>query len=561
MTIAWAGIGLSAILGASVIVFASTMPIRSQTLRQRIIETLSERLDSDVALEELSLRLLPRLHAEGRHLVIRQRNHPDQPPLIELTSFNVDAGLVDVWRKHVARVEVTGLVISIPPKRDGETSQDARPHPLHAGAAPPAPASRPYQAKDGVVIDVLDANGTRLVIIPREVSKAPKLWSIHTLRMRAVGTVTSSTYDATLTNAVPPGEIDVSGHFGPWNRDDPGGTPLDGTFTFDHADLSVFRGIGGMLSSRGSFAGSLGWIEVNGETNTPNFVIDVGGHPFSLHATYRTIVDGTNGDTRLDRIDADFLKSSLVARGAVLDALPGKGRTVSLDIEMNRARVEDLMVTAVKNSTPPMVGEMRLRAAFLLPPGETDVVDRLKLDGRFTIAAAQFTSDEVQRKIVELSWRGRGMPGDVATGRVASDFRGRFTLRDGRLSLRDLAFAVPGAQVRLAGSYGLRNETIDFKGNLLLDAKLSQTVTGFKSLLLKIIDPLFSKPGGGSSIPIKIEGTRSEPRFGLDRERVFNRGHGVSETRGAPDKQGRPWPRASRTPANGPGAAGASVRE
>jgi hypothetical protein len=57
-----------------------------------------------------------------------------------------------------------------------------------------------------------------------------------------------------------------------------------------------------------------------------------------------------------------------------------------------------------------------------------------------------------------------------------------------------------------------------------MDAKISQTVTGFKSVLLKIVDPLFGKEGGGSSIPIKIEGTRNDPKFGLDMGRVFRRG-------------------------------------
>jgi hypothetical protein len=86
-------------------------------------------------------------------------------------------------------------------------------------------------------------------------------------------------------------------------------------------------------------------------------------------------------------------------------------------------------------------------------------------------------------------------------------------------------FAVPGAQVHLDGSYALRREVLAFKGNLLLDAKVSQTVSGWKSLLLKIADPLFSREGGGSSIPIKIEGTRDDPKFGLDMGRVFNRGN------------------------------------
>ncbi|HEX7140132.1 MAG TPA: AsmA-like C-terminal region-containing protein [Vicinamibacterales bacterium] len=529
----WVSTATLALTALAAVGFVSVVPLRSETLRQRIVATLSDRLNSNVELGDLSLRVLPGLHVEGKELVIRQREHVDQPALIAIKSFTVDADPIGLWRRHVAHVDVAGLVISIPPHDDDdkETTDDRPPHRLHAGTEAPA---LPVAANDAprsdasgdVVIDTLDANGTQLIIVPRERAKPPKVWAIHSLRMHTVGAVTSSPYEATLTNGVPPGEIVTSGNFGPWNRDDPGNTPLGGTYTFDNADLGVFKGIGGTLSSRGSFIGSLGWIDVHGETDTPNFVVDVGGHPFPLHATYHTIVDGTNGDTRLEQIDATFLKSSLVAKGEVLDGPPGHGRTVSLDVQMTNARLEDIMVMAVRTPKPPMVGALKLTTKFLLPPGETDVVDRLRLNGRFDISAAKFTNDTVQRRIVELSRRGRGQPGDQSPGQVASDFRGRFMLGGGRLDLRDLAFAVPGAQVRLSGHYALKPETLDFKGNLLIDAKVSQTVTGFKSLLLKIIDPLFARPGGGSSVPIKIEGTRSDPKFGLDRHRVFNRGNG-----------------------------------
>jgi hypothetical protein len=530
----WASIATLVLLVLASLALVSVVPLRSETLRQRIVEFLSDRLNSNVELGDLSLRVLPALHVEGKALVIRQREHVDQPPLIAIESFTVDADLLGLWRKRIRHVDVAGLVISIPPNRDDSDNKpsDERPHRLHeAGGAPPTPrnagdSTAPESSGRDVVIDTLDANGTRLIIIPDEKSKAPKVWAIHTLRMHSVGAATTSPYEATLTNGVPPGEIVTSGDFGPWNRDDAGRTPLDGKFTFDNADLSVFKGIGGTLSSHGSFAGSLGWIDVHGETDTPNFVIDVGGQPFPLHTKYHAIVDGTTGDTRLEEVDATFLKSSLVAKGAVLDGPPGQGRTVSLDVQMSRARIEDIMLMAVKTPKPPMVGALKLTTTFLLPPGETDVVDRLKLNGRFDIAAAKFTDDTVQQRIVELSKRGRGQPGDENPGQVASDFRGRFVLGGGRLDLPNLAFAVPGAQVRLGGHYALKQEAIDFKGNLLLDAKISQTVTGFKSLLLKIVDPLFARPGGGSSIPIKIEGTRREPKFGLDRERVFNRGNG-----------------------------------
>ena len=43
--------------------------------------------------------------------------------------------------------------------------------------------------------------------------------------------------------------------------------------------------------------------------------------------------------------------------------------------------------------------------------------------------------------------------------RVLSNFSGRFTLADGRLSLPDLTFGVPGATIRLAGGYALKITT------------------------------------------------------------------------------------------------------
>jgi hypothetical protein len=41
---------------------------------------------------------------------------------------------------------------------------------------------------------------------------------------------------------------------------------------------------------------------------------------------------------------------------------------------------------------------------------------------------------------------------------------------------------------------------------------------GVKRQLLKAIDPIFEKKGGGGTeIPIKINGNRSSPSFGLDK--------------------------------------------
>jgi hypothetical protein len=198
------------------------------------------------------------------------------------------------------------------------------------------------------------------------------------------------------------------------------------------------------------------------------------------------------------------------------------------------------MRLAMKTTTPPMLGALTLNTEFLLPPGDQDVVDKLRLDGRFSIKGGRFTDPEVQQKINEMSVRASGRlkqllqggrrpsngggEGVSTTGtrppNVVSDFEGRFRLADGTLHLPAVAFDIPGAAVRLSGQYRLESETLFFAGNLYMDAKVSETVSGWKSWLLRIADPLFRK-NGQTVVPLKISGTRSKPRFSVDFGRVF----------------------------------------
>ena len=517
----WALVGLVGLFGFLTLAFIAAVPLSSDALRHRMIGTLTDRLNADVAIGDLHWRVYPQIRAEGTDLTIRQHGVKAHPPLISIKRFTVEASVAGLMRKHVAKVTLDGLDIEVPPADGDKSAEDARGLP---NAKAPRGA-RGTDIYDGVIIDTLDADSAQLVIIPRTAAKDPKVWAIHTLRIHNVGLNAAMPFKATLKNAVPPGEIDADGNLGPWRRDDPGATPLAGAFTFARADLSVFKGISGILAAHGHFGGALDRIVVDGETDTPDFTIAVGGHPFSLHTKYDAIVDGTNGNTYLERIDASFLNSSLAAKGTVLDAPKGgHGRTVTLDIDMQSARVEDVMRMAVPTPKPPMTGALKLVTKFLLPPGETDVSRRLQLDGRFSIIAAQFTNYDVQGKISALSHLSRARDPEAPKQNVASNFIGRFKLGGGRVALPDLTFGIPGARVELAGQYALKPETLQFRGRLLMDAKISETQRGVKSLLLKVVDPLFRREGGGSSVPFKITGTRDKPDFGLDVGRVFKRG-------------------------------------
>jgi hypothetical protein len=190
---------------------------------------------------------------------------------------------------------------------------------------------------------------------------------------------------------------------------------------------------------------------------------------------------------------------------------------------MTAARAEDVLGLAVNTAKPPLVGRVDLVTKFLLPAGDAAVVDRLQLDGRFSLAKAQFMNVDVQRRITLLSQRGRGDDDGDGTGEhVVSNLKGSFTLRRARLTFSDLTFAVPGAEVQLAGTYDLHSEALDLAGDLLMDASLADMAHGFKAVLARLAQPFFRRKGGGSRMPIRISGTREHPSFRIDVKRVFS---------------------------------------
>jgi hypothetical protein len=288
----------------------------------------------------------------------------------------------------------------------------------------------------------------------------------------------------------------------------------------------VIKGISGILSSVGSYTGVLERIEVEGQTETPDFSIDLAGQPVSLTTRFKAVVDGTNGDTFLENVEAKLNQSTILARGSVIRTEDVKGRRIMLDVRLDGARLEDLMTLAVKADKPPLVGRINLTTSVVLPAGPEDVIERLQLKGQFNLAQARFTNVNVQRRITTLSRRGRGEETDegAESERIVSNLRGQFVMRDAVLTFTNLTFAVPGSVVQLSGSYNLRSEEMAFRGALLTDATLADMTSGVKSLIARAAQPFFRREGGGTRVPIRIVGTRDKPQFGLDVGRVFGKG-------------------------------------
>jgi hypothetical protein len=505
-------------------VTVSLVVYRAQpTIRARVIETLSTRFKSRVELDAFRVSVMKGLQVSGNGLRIfgetDPNNHvPGFQAIINVAEFEFHIGISDLLHTplHVDTVFVKGLQVNLPPREHRSEIK----------------AIGPKGGKIEIIVDNLVCDETQLIINTLKPGKLPLEFDIENLKMTRIGPGSPMHFDANLTNPKPVGQIHSSGLFGPWDPDSPRDTPLSGTYSFDHADLSTIKGIGGILSSTGKYAGILDSIVVDGSIDTPDFRVATSGRPVPLHTDFHATVDGTSGDTFLQPVKAGILGSWLVANGSVVRTKDPAGHRVELNVVIENGQIDDLLKLAVRTEPPVMTGSVRLKTKFDLSPGQADVANRLKLSGNFDVSGVHFTNEKIQEKVDALSMRSQGKPklaADNIPDNVHSEMQGTFDLVNGVISVSRLDFRVPGTQVTMTGTYSLDGNEFDFHGKARMDAKLSQMVTGWKSILLKPVDPFFSKNGAGTELPVKVTGTKSEPHFGADfghKETPKNSGHG-----------------------------------
>ncbi len=503
-----AGIALALIVAftAAVIAISRAEP----TLRSTVIETLSTRFKSKVELDAFHVSLLKGLQVSGDGLRIFGETDPNNQepgvqPIISVREFRFRMDIMAFLHSpmHVDTVYVKGLQLNLPPREHRDEMKKMA----------------PKNGKIKIVVDRFVCDNAQLIVNTLKPGKLPLEFDIESLKMTAIGLGSPLRFDADLTNPKPVGHILSSGLFGPWEEDSPRDTPISGTYSFNDADLGTIKGIGGILSSTGKYAGTLDKIGVDGSTDTPDFRIAISGRAVPLHTDFHAIVDGTSGDTYLQPVKAKIINSWLIANGSVVRTKTPPGHQVQLSVVIEKGRIEDLLKLAIRTDPPIMNGTVRLKTKFNLSPGEPDVANRLRLAGNFEVSGAHFTNDKIQAKIDALSMRSQGKPKpaqDNIPDNVHSDLTGAFDLTEGLISFSQLEFRVPGTRVNLTGTYSLDGKQFDFHGKARMDARLSHMVTGWKSILLKPADPFFSKNGAGTELPVKITGTKSEPHFGAD---------------------------------------------
>jgi hypothetical protein len=483
-------------------------------LRKKVVETLSARFHSPVELDRLELSMSRDIIVTGGGLRIlylagptKPDARPNAPPMVVVDRFEFRTGWRELLRPttRLVTVKVQGLRVNIPPKGD-------------RGQGPDDP-KRKGQSALGIVVDRIECTDAKVTLETSKAGKKPLEFAIKSLVLTDVGAKKPLNYTALLVNPKPVGDVQSTGHFGPWQDDNPRDTPLDGDYTFTHADLSSIHGLGGILSSTGTFGGTLGNLTADGTTETPDFRLDISDHPVPLHTEFHAVVDGTTGDTWLDPVRARLGRTEITARGSVTRAVEAQGHNTDLNVVIEKGRLEDIFNLVLKSKSPLMRGALAAKVQFYEPAGPVSVSRKMRLEGTFAVKDAMMNNPEMQAKMDALSMRAQGKPkqanaqdADV----VGSALSGKFTIANAVLDVKDLNYQMPGAQMLADGQMQLVPTTFEFHGTVRTQATASQMTTGWKSMLLAPFDKLLKKNGAGLELPVKVTGTGSTYDLRLD---------------------------------------------
>ncbi len=521
-------VGIAIVVGMLLVAVAITVEyIASHAgplLKSSVVATLAARFHSPVELDSLDITVLNGLAVHGHGLRILYLAGPTQPdiaqdrgqaaaPMLSVNSFSFRTTLGEVLhlRANVARVDVDGMELHIPPHEGGQM-----------------PETKPPKSRIALTVAKIYCKNVKLVIETTTPGKDPLQFNIPRMELTDVGAGRPLLYVADVVNPRPVGMVHAAGHFGPWRGDNPRSTALDGRYAFDNVALDSIKGLRGVLSSTGTFQGRLGHLTVDGASSTPEFALDVSDHPMPLNTTFHAFVDGTTGDTTLNSVEAMLGQSRFSCTGGIL-RVPGKGHDIVLSVTMPQGRIEDILQLVMKTTPALMRGAVTLQAKLHIPPGNVRVAEKLLLAGNLRIQNVEFTSAKLQDQVNSLSLRAQGKPGDAkATAgetrpAVLSEMAATFSLANAMLMIRSLDYQLPGAKVKLVGIYPLDGSAFDFRGHVRTDATASEMLTGWKSLLVKPFDGLLQKGGKGADIPVEIRGSHGNFNIGFSM-------HGADET-------------------------------
>jgi len=484
--------------------FAAFVVLRWPFSQQRIVRSLQETFPATVTFQNFRPTYFPHPGCVAEGVSFRRLGSPAQtPPIVTIQNFKIQSHYLDLLFRpgYLARITTRRFLVQVPPigTEVQQTGWRKMPSSIRVGEI----------VLDGSVVEIARAD-----------SKAALRFDIHKLRLTSVSEKTALNYDVAFHNALPPGEISAHGRLGPYNLGNAGETAIAGEYDFQNADLGVFEGISGALSSQDKFQGKLKRIETRGTVDVPNFEVTRSKHSIHLMSKFHAFVDGTNGDVTLERVSAAFLKTRIEAKGEILGTSGTHGKTATVDLAAADGKIQDVLRLFVREPKPPLNGVTEFRAHVVLPPGNERFLQKVRLSGDFGIAEGQFTKPSTQETVGDFSERASGEkpedqdPADKEG--VISSLSGHVELRNAIATFTNFSFVVPGATAQMHGTYGVESRKVDLHGTLKSTAELSKMTSGVKSVLLKPFDALFKKKRAGAVVPVHLVGTYDDPQPGLD---------------------------------------------
>jgi hypothetical protein len=245
-----AAISFAGLIATGLIILALRWPFSTST----VSESLQQIIPGTVQIAKFQSTYFPHpgCIAEGVVLV-RASSASGTPPLVTVQRISIQANYLDLFLRpgYIARIVLNGLRVHVPTRGSGanrETNSAAQ------------SGSISMKTRVGEIIA-----DSAVLEVARHGDKRPLNFAIHLLTLNSVTRDKPFSYRVALTNALPPGEIVSGGQLGPWNSRALGETSVSGSVTFQQANLGVFRGIAGTLSSEDSFEGALGHIDIHGK--------------------------------------------------------------------------------------------------------------------------------------------------------------------------------------------------------------------------------------------------------------------------------------------------------
>src|SRR5208283_494075 len=406
--------------------------------QERVTQSLQSTFPATVSFQKFHATYFPQPGCIAEGVVFTRLGAiPGTPPVVTIQRLTIRAQYLDLLFRpgYLAGIVLAGFRVRIPP------------------LGTPIQQSNWQKTTSSTQVGEMVADGSWMQI-DRSSGHEPLLFAIHTLRLYSVSDKDPASFTVSLHIPLPPGDVRAKGQFGPWNYAEPGQTPVAGEYTFQNADLGVFPGIAGILSSQDKFQGVLSHIDSEGSVDIPKFMVTRSQHSVHLQSEFHAIVNGTNGDAQLQGVRAGFLRTTVLGKGEIAHHEGQDGKVTSVELSVRDGRIQDVLRLFVREANPPLQGTTSFRARVTIPAGDAPFLHKVRLVGDFGIEDGQFAKRATQASVDTLSQKALGEKfgndseaGDP--GRVISELAGHVELRDATATFKNFRFAVPGASAEM----------------------------------------------------------------------------------------------------------------